>query len=103
MFFAWLSDSYCQRALFIAIQAVLTLIGLLLTAYSPTATWRYIGAHDPKNPIGQQLTPAFLRHIFKQCGLRRVHSRYSCLCERILISRVAWSQLIVFRPAAVIE
>lgn len=43
MFFAWVSDKYRHRGLFIAIQATVTLVGLFLTGYAPRAGWRYTG------------------------------------------------------------
>ncbi|KDR75670.1 hypothetical protein GALMADRAFT_140293 [Galerina marginata CBS 339.88] len=43
MFFAWLSDKYHQRAAIMAIQTVITLIGLILTGFVPHAGWRYAG------------------------------------------------------------
>ncbi|KAK0451142.1 major facilitator superfamily domain-containing protein [Desarmillaria tabescens] len=41
--FAWLSDRYRMRALFIAIQALMTLIGLALIGYVDMSGWRYTG------------------------------------------------------------
>ncbi|KAK0219197.1 major facilitator superfamily domain-containing protein, partial [Armillaria fumosa] len=41
--FAWLSDRYHMRALFIAIQALMTIIGLALTAFAKPPGWRYTG------------------------------------------------------------
>jgi len=43
LFFAWLSDKLQKRALFIAIQAVLTSFSLVLTAYATVDGWRYVG------------------------------------------------------------
>ncbi|RDB25089.1 hypothetical protein Hypma_007609 [Hypsizygus marmoreus] len=43
MFFAWISDKYRHRALFIAIQAIITIIGLILTGFSSSPWARYIG------------------------------------------------------------
>ncbi|KXN87484.1 hypothetical protein AN958_08789, partial [Leucoagaricus sp. SymC.cos] len=43
MFFAWLSDKYRQRAIFIALQTGLTLLGLFLTGFGDCASWRYFG------------------------------------------------------------
>ncbi|KAF9553035.1 MFS general substrate transporter [Agrocybe pediades] len=43
MFFAWLSDKYRQRAAVIAIQAVMTLVGLVLTGFVSIPGWRYAG------------------------------------------------------------
>ena len=43
MFFSWVSDKYRQRALVIAAQACITLVGLLLTGFAPQAAWRYAG------------------------------------------------------------
>ncbi|KAF5380507.1 hypothetical protein D9615_004684 [Tricholomella constricta] len=43
LFFAWISDKYRHRALFIAIQAVMTLIGLFMTGFSSSSGWRYVG------------------------------------------------------------
>lgn len=44
MFFAWISDKYRKRAVFIAIQAIITLIGLVITGFAPVPGWRYFGA-----------------------------------------------------------
>ncbi|KAK0437695.1 major facilitator superfamily domain-containing protein [Armillaria borealis] len=41
--FAWLSDRYHMRAMFIAIQALMTIIGLALTGYASPPGWRYTG------------------------------------------------------------
>ncbi|KAF8229045.1 MFS general substrate transporter [Tricholoma matsutake] len=43
MFFAWISDKHCHRALFIAVQTLITLTGLCLTGFAPAAGWRYAG------------------------------------------------------------
>lgn len=43
LFFAWISDKFRHRALFIAIQAIMTLVGLILTGFSSSAAWRYVG------------------------------------------------------------
>ncbi|KAF9451529.1 MFS general substrate transporter [Macrolepiota fuliginosa MF-IS2] len=43
MFFAWLSDKYRQRATFIALQTGMTLLGLFLTGFMNSASWRYFG------------------------------------------------------------
>jgi len=43
MFFAWVSDRYRQRAAVIAVQACITLVGLLLTGFVRSAAWRYTG------------------------------------------------------------
>ncbi|KAH9485504.1 MFS transporter prlL [Psilocybe cubensis] len=43
LLFAWVSDKYRQRAVLIAIQSVITIIGLVLTAYTKQAGWRYAG------------------------------------------------------------
>lgn len=43
MFFAWLSDKYRQRAIFIALQTGVTLLGLFLTGFVASASWRYFG------------------------------------------------------------
>ncbi|SJL14804.1 related to putative tartrate transporter [Armillaria ostoyae] len=43
MSFAWLSDRYHMRALFLAIQALMTIIGLTMTAYAGPPGWRYTG------------------------------------------------------------
>lgn len=42
-FFAWLGDKYRMRAPFIAIQAVITIVGLMLTAYHKKTGVRYFG------------------------------------------------------------
>ncbi|KAG6850853.1 hypothetical protein H0H93_007471 [Arthromyces matolae] len=42
LFFAWISDKYRLRALFIAIQTIMTLVGLVLTGFSSSSAWRYI-------------------------------------------------------------
>ncbi|KAF8070732.1 major facilitator superfamily domain-containing protein [Lyophyllum atratum] len=41
--FAWISDKFRHRALFIAIQAIMTLIGLVMTGFSSYAGVRYAG------------------------------------------------------------
>lgn len=41
--FSWLSDKYHQRAIFIALQAVITLVGMVLLGYAPLPGWRYAG------------------------------------------------------------
>ncbi|KAK0488324.1 major facilitator superfamily domain-containing protein [Armillaria luteobubalina] len=41
--FAWLSDRFHMRALFIAIQALMTIIGLAMTAFAKSPGWRYTG------------------------------------------------------------
>ena len=46
MFFAWLSDRYRQRAVVIAVQACITLVGLLVTGYARPAAWRYAGRSE---------------------------------------------------------
>lgn len=43
MFFAWVSDRYRQRAVVIAVQACITIVGLLVTGYARPAAWRYAG------------------------------------------------------------
>jgi MFS family permease len=43
MFFAWMSDKTRHRAGFIAIQVLLTIVGLLCTTYCTDGTLRYIG------------------------------------------------------------
>jgi hypothetical protein len=43
MFFAWVSDRYRQRAAVIAVQACITLAGLLITGFARPAAWRYAG------------------------------------------------------------
>ncbi|KAK0454278.1 major facilitator superfamily domain-containing protein [Desarmillaria tabescens] len=43
IFFAWLSDRYRMRALFLAIQALMTIIGLALIGYADMSGWRYAG------------------------------------------------------------
>ncbi|KAK0494759.1 major facilitator superfamily domain-containing protein [Armillaria luteobubalina] len=45
-FFAWLSDKYHMRALFLTIQMLMTIIGLVLTAYTSLPGWRYTGESD---------------------------------------------------------
>ncbi|TFK74582.1 MFS general substrate transporter [Pluteus cervinus] len=40
---SWLSDKYQQRAVFIALQTICTIIGLSLTAYVRQLGWRYGG------------------------------------------------------------
>jgi len=44
VFFAWISDKYRHRALFIAVQTLVTLIGLCLTGFASAAGWRYAGS-----------------------------------------------------------
>ncbi|KAK0472550.1 high-affinity nicotinic acid transporter [Armillaria novae-zelandiae] len=41
--FGWLSDRYRMRALFLAIQALITITGLTLTAFANPPGWRYTG------------------------------------------------------------
>ncbi|KAF8911501.1 major facilitator superfamily domain-containing protein [Gymnopilus junonius] len=43
MFFSWISDKYRQRAAIIAVQTVMTMIGLFLTGFAPRPGWRYAG------------------------------------------------------------
>ena len=43
MFFAWISDKYRQRAAVIAVQAIITIVGLVLTGFARPAGWRYAG------------------------------------------------------------
>lgn len=43
MFFAWLSDKYCQRALVIGIQTCITILGMSLTGFAAQPGWRYTG------------------------------------------------------------
>lgn len=43
MFFSWLSDKYKQRAVFISLQAGMTLLGLFLTGFVDSASVRYVG------------------------------------------------------------
>lgn len=43
MVFAWLSDKFEKRAFFIAIQAIITIVGLLMTGYLTLGAWRYAG------------------------------------------------------------
>jgi len=45
MFFAWLSDKYRSRAPFLAVQTVITIVGLFITAYHPKANIRYMGLY----------------------------------------------------------
>ncbi|EAU83297.2 hypothetical protein CC1G_10738 [Coprinopsis cinerea okayama7 len=42
-FFAWLSDKTKQRALWLAVQNVITIVGLMITAYAGPAGARYFG------------------------------------------------------------
>ena len=44
MVFAWISDRYQQRASVIAVQAIGTLVGLIITGFAPSPGWRYAGA-----------------------------------------------------------
>lgn len=43
MAFAWISDKTQKRAIFIAIQTVIIIIGLTLTGYSKIGNVRYFG------------------------------------------------------------
>jgi len=43
LLFAWVSDKYQQRAAIIAIQTVVTIVGLVLTGYATSPGWRYAG------------------------------------------------------------
>lgn len=58
LIFAWLSDRYHMRALFLAIQTLMTIIGLVLTAHINLPGWRYTGGSDDLHP--------FLFHLFEQ-------------------------------------
>jgi hypothetical protein len=49
-FFAWISDKYRRRALFIAFQTLITLVGLCLTGFGPAAGWRYAGEEGGFSP-----------------------------------------------------
>jgi MFS family permease len=44
MVFAWISDRYQQRASVIAVQAIGTIVGLIITGFAPSPGWRYAGA-----------------------------------------------------------
>lgn len=55
MFFSWLSDKYKQRAVFIALQTGLTLLGLFLMGFVNSASLRYFGM-----PSLMVLTPGYL-------------------------------------------
>ncbi|KAF9529667.1 major facilitator superfamily domain-containing protein [Crepidotus variabilis] len=43
MAFAWISDKYRLRAASIAIQTVITIVGLCLTGFASNQNWRYVG------------------------------------------------------------
>jgi hypothetical protein len=43
MFFAWIADKYRQRAAIIAIQAVITIIGMVMAGYLRNPGGRYTG------------------------------------------------------------
>jgi len=43
LLFSWVSDRYQQRAAIIAIQTVVTIVGLVLTGYATSPAWRYAG------------------------------------------------------------
>lgn len=43
MFFSWLSDKYRQRAIYIALQTGMTLLGLFMTGFLNSVSWRYFG------------------------------------------------------------
>ncbi len=45
MFFAWISDKYRQRAALIAVQALMTLVGLLMTGFLHSPGGRYAGRY----------------------------------------------------------
>lgn len=45
MFFAWISDKYRQRAAVIAVQALMTLVGLLMTGFLRSPGGRYAGKY----------------------------------------------------------
>ena len=70
MFFAWLSDRYRQRAVVIAVQACITLVGLLVTGYARPAAWRYAGLDilfyfpDPGQPSINKLIGFFFIGLF---------------------------------------
>ncbi|KAF8918208.1 major facilitator superfamily domain-containing protein, partial [Mucidula mucida] len=43
LLFAWLSDKYQTRAAFLAVQTLMTIVGLALTGYVKAPGWRYAG------------------------------------------------------------
>lgn len=43
LIFAWVSDKYHQRAAVIAVQTVITIVGMTLTGYAASPGWRYAG------------------------------------------------------------
>jgi len=43
MFFSWISDKYRQRAAILAVQVLITIIGLALTGFAASPGWRYAG------------------------------------------------------------
>jgi len=53
MIFAWISDKIRHRATFIAMGAILGIIGLTLTGFIIQPNLRYAGAYsvEPKMPI----------------------------------------------------
>ncbi|KAF9464979.1 major facilitator superfamily domain-containing protein [Collybia nuda] len=67
MFFAWMSDKYQQRALFIAIQTFITLVGLFLTCFSSSSAWRYTGEKTSIS-LHHKLIPTSTGLFFSNAG-----------------------------------
>ncbi len=63
-----------MRALFIAIQALMTIIGLALTGYASPPGWRYTGESDDKSMRVVRLLISRYRNI---SGQRRLFGKYS--------------------------
>lgn len=85
MFFSWLSDKYKQRAVFIALQTGLTLLGLFLMGFVNSASLRYFGMPSlmvlTPGYLGEQLILLLSRHIYGQCRICWLYSWYTCICE----------------------
>lgn len=82
MFFAWISDKYRQRAMFIAIQTLITLIGLFLTGFSSSPAWRYTGTNPSISAKILQLI-LFYRLVLKQCRFRWMYTVNPSLCASL--------------------
>ena len=80
MVFAWISDKYQQRAAIIAIQTVVTIVGLLLTGFATSPGWRYAGESLMKSVLAPLLM-RFFRHFSRQRRVWRLHSGYHRICK----------------------
>ncbi len=64
MVFAWISDRYQQRASVIAVQAIGTLVGLIITGFAPSPGWRYAGTRA-KDMWKNHADPSFFAVPFR--------------------------------------